>query len=159
MTSHNQYDDNDEPGEQTEEGTMSFLDHLDELRSRLVRIALFVGIGFVVCWIFSENIYNFLQVPVLAAMVEAKKKGDIALKDVPIAKLSDFIGKEVAFSFPGELRIGNALVTPGTTIKVKVEADPNGLPKLSTASPWLINTETVVTKATRSRVISILRRT
>jgi sec-independent protein translocase protein TatC len=143
MTSHNHNDD-EEPDEQAEEGTMSFLDHLDELRSRLVRIALFIGIGFVLCWIFSDKIYNFLQVPVLAAMVEAKKKGDTALKDVPIAQLSDFIGQEVAFSFPGELRIGNALVTPGTTIKVKVEAAPDGLPKLSTASPWLINTETVV---------------
>lgn len=123
---------------------MSFLDHLDELRSRLVRIALFVGIGFVLCWIFSDKIYNFLQVPVLAAMVDAKRKGDVALKDVPVAQLQDFVGKEVAFSFPGELRIGSALVTPGTTIKVRVEMGADGLPKLVTASPWLINTDTVV---------------
>ena len=132
-----------EPDEQSEEGTMSFLDHLDELRSRLVRIAMFVGIGFVLCWIFSDKIYDFLQVPVLAAMVDAKKKGDIALA-APVAQLSEFIGQEVAFSFPAELRIGNALVTPGTTIKVKVEAGPDGLSKLSTTSPWLLNSETVV---------------
>jgi sec-independent protein translocase protein TatC len=134
----------EELDDQTEEGTMSFLDHLDELRTRLVRIALFVGIGFVLCWVFADKIYDFLQVPVLAAMVEAKKKGDIALKDVSVAQLSDFVGKEVAFSFPAELRIGNALVTPGTTIKVRVEAGADGLPKLTTVSPWLINTETVV---------------
>ncbi|MEK6302567.1 MAG: twin-arginine translocase subunit TatC [Acidobacteriota bacterium] len=142
MTS-NKHTDDEEPDEQAEEGTMSFLDHLDELRSRLVRIALFVGIGFVLCWIFSDKIYNFLQVPVLAAMVEAKKKGDIPL-EAPVARLSEFIGQEVAFSFPAELRIGNALITPGTTIKVKVEAAPDGLPKLSTTGPWLLNTETVV---------------
>lgn len=143
MTTYSQIDD-DVTNEQTEEGTMSFLDHLDELRRRLIRIALFVGLGFVLCWIFSDKIYNFLQVPVLAAMVEAKKKGDVPLRDVAVAQVSDFIGKEVAFSFPAELRIGNALVTPGTTIKVKVETGPDGLPKLVTASPWLINTETVV---------------
>jgi sec-independent protein translocase protein TatC len=35
-------------------------------------------------------------------------------------------------------------VTPGTTIKVRVEPGPDGTPKLVTASPWVINTETVV---------------
>ena len=50
MTSRNHNDDED-LDDQTEEGTMSFLDHLDELRTRLVRIALFVVIGFVVCWV------------------------------------------------------------------------------------------------------------
>lgn len=143
MTSYSQtYEE--EPAEQIEEGTMSFLDHLDELRGRLIRIALFVGIAFVLCWLFSDKIYNFLQVPVQAAMIEAKKKGDIALKDAAISQLSDYIGKEVAFSFPAELRIENALVTPGTTIKVRVEPGPDGIPKLVTASPWVINTETVV---------------
>ena len=49
---------------------MSFLDHLDELRKRLIRSALFIAVAFVVCWVFSGYIYNFLQVPVLAAMRE-----------------------------------------------------------------------------------------
>ena len=56
----------------SEEGTMSFLDHLDELRKRLIRSAIFIAAAFVICWIFSKPIYNFLQVPVRAAMLEAK---------------------------------------------------------------------------------------
>jgi Sec-independent protein secretion pathway component TatC len=39
----------------SEEGTMSFLDHLDELRKRLVRIAIFIAVAFVVSWIFPTR--------------------------------------------------------------------------------------------------------
>jgi sec-independent protein translocase protein TatC len=143
MTSQKRYQEDDSE-EQVEEGTMSFLDHLDELRTRLVRIAVFIGVGFVVCWLFSDRIYDFLQVPVLAAMADAKRKGDIELKGAKVAQLSDFIGQEVTFSFPAEIKVGNALVTPGTTIKVRVETGSDGLPKLVTTSPWLLNSATVV---------------
>jgi sec-independent protein translocase protein TatC len=53
-----------EPEEET--GKMSFLDHLDELRRRLVRIVTYLGVGFLVCWYFHKPIYNFLAKPVLA---------------------------------------------------------------------------------------------
>ena len=66
MSTYSEVADENEP--LSEEGTMSFLDHLDELRKRLIRSALFIAVAFVTCWIFSQNIYNFLQVPVLAAM-------------------------------------------------------------------------------------------
>ncbi|HEX9636673.1 MAG TPA: twin-arginine translocase subunit TatC [Acidobacteriota bacterium] len=43
---------------------MSFLDHLDELRRRLIGCIIAVGIAFVICWTFSEQIYAFLQRPI-----------------------------------------------------------------------------------------------
>jgi sec-independent protein translocase protein TatC len=46
-----------------ESGKMSFLDHLDELRKRLVHIVAFIGIGFVASWFFSRPIFNFLAIP------------------------------------------------------------------------------------------------
>ena len=49
------------------EAQMSFLEHLDELRRRLVRIVLFVGLAFMFCWNFSDKIYNFLAVPIAIA--------------------------------------------------------------------------------------------
>jgi len=47
-----------------EAGKMSFLDHLDELRKRLVRIAIYLVAGFAACFYFSPQIYNFLAVPI-----------------------------------------------------------------------------------------------
>lgn len=44
--------------------TMSFLEHLDELRKRILHSAAAVGIAFVICWTFSEQIYRFLAVPI-----------------------------------------------------------------------------------------------
>ena len=41
----------------------SFVDHLTELRSRLVRSIIYIFIFFVICYTFAENIYNFLVQP------------------------------------------------------------------------------------------------
>ena len=47
---------------------MSFLEHLEELRQRLIRsvLALFVGTG--VCFYFADNIYGFLAKPAVSVM-------------------------------------------------------------------------------------------
>jgi sec-independent protein translocase protein TatC len=127
-----------------EEGAMSFLEHLDELRSRLVRIALFVMLAFVLCWIFSDKIYNFLQVPVRAAMIEANRESRFNLQGAEVGSLADYIGKEVAFVFTAETKIGNALIPVGTTIRVRVDQADDGVPNLVTTSPWVINTATVI---------------
>jgi sec-independent protein translocase protein TatC len=50
----------EEPG-----GKMSFLEHLEELRKRLIRIVTYIGIGFVACWFFHNQIYHFLAKPIL----------------------------------------------------------------------------------------------
>lgn len=66
-------DDDDEFAEDGNEETgskMSFLDHLDELRVRLVRVAYGLIIGFVICYIFKEQIYFFLTQPLQGAALE-----------------------------------------------------------------------------------------
>jgi sec-independent protein translocase protein TatC len=47
-----------------ESGKMSFLEHLDELRKRLVHIAAYIAVGFCVCWGFHKPIYDFLARPI-----------------------------------------------------------------------------------------------
>jgi sec-independent protein translocase protein TatC len=58
--------------EDSEGAKMTFLEHLDELRKRLVRIITYLGIGFVACFYFSPQIYHFLSVPILGALKGAK---------------------------------------------------------------------------------------
>ena len=42
---------------------MSFLEHLEELRQRLVRSVIAIFVGFIVCFYFSDNIYGYLAKP------------------------------------------------------------------------------------------------
>jgi sec-independent protein translocase protein TatC len=58
--------DREEPEDET--GKMSFLDHLDELRKRLVRIVTYLGVGFIVCWIYHKPIYRFIKRPIDASL-------------------------------------------------------------------------------------------
>ena len=50
----------------------SFVTHLTELRSRLVKSIIYFFIFFVICYFFAENIYNFLISP----YADAVKDGD-----------------------------------------------------------------------------------
>jgi sec-independent protein translocase protein TatC len=42
---------------------MSLMEHLDELRKRIVRSAIFLGLGFAVAWIFHDRLVDFIQAP------------------------------------------------------------------------------------------------
>ncbi len=58
------------PGKSGEEpesdaGKMSFLEHLNELRQRLVRIIAYTGAGFLACLYFHRQIYHFISAPIL----------------------------------------------------------------------------------------------
>lgn len=53
-------------------GKMSFLDHLDELRRRIIVAIAAVGISFVACWIFHEKIFDFLSVPITQHLGDRK---------------------------------------------------------------------------------------
>jgi len=54
---------NDEKVNQT-----SFVGHLTELRSRLVKSIIYLFIFFVICYFFAENIYSFLVAPYAEAV-------------------------------------------------------------------------------------------
>jgi sec-independent protein translocase protein TatC len=48
--------------------TMGFLDHLEELRRRLVYSIAAVVVGFFACWGFREKIYAVMQKPIMEAL-------------------------------------------------------------------------------------------
>ena len=47
---------------------MGFLDHLEELRKRLVYSIIAVGVGFGICWWKVERIYDIMQRPIMDAL-------------------------------------------------------------------------------------------
>src|SRR6267143_5455269 len=55
-------------------GQMSFLEHLDELRRRLIRSFIFIFVATSVCWFVSDRIYAFLAVPIEHALAEAQRR-------------------------------------------------------------------------------------
>jgi len=63
--------DIEEPEDET--GKMTFLEHLDELRKRLVRIASFVGIGFLGAFYFHRAIYAFISRPMTEVLPPGTK--------------------------------------------------------------------------------------
>jgi sec-independent protein translocase protein TatC len=72
-----QYTDNDEEELQEQEelhGQMSFLDHLEELRNRLIRMLIAVGVAFGVCWWQAGRISRIIQIPIAEAITGEKIK-------------------------------------------------------------------------------------
>jgi Tat protein translocase TatC len=53
-----------------DESKMSFLEHLEELRVRLIRSAAAVFVGMFICWFFRESILSFLLQPLYVAWAQ-----------------------------------------------------------------------------------------
>jgi sec-independent protein translocase protein TatC len=51
---------------------MGFLQHLEELRKRIIWSVAYIGIGFAVCWNYHEQIWNWIQKPVITALAANK---------------------------------------------------------------------------------------
>lgn len=49
-------------------GSMSFLEHLEELRRRVVYSFLYLAAGLSICWGFHEKIFAILQTPIAVAL-------------------------------------------------------------------------------------------
>ncbi len=71
-----------QPEPENESGKMSFLEHLDELRKRLVHVAVYIAIGFLVCWFFHKQIYDFLAIPITRLLPAGTKLAYTNVTDV-----------------------------------------------------------------------------
>lgn len=55
-----------------DEAKQPFMSHLEELRTRLIRSFIAIGITAVAAYVFSEEIFNFLTAPLKAALPEGE---------------------------------------------------------------------------------------
>lgn len=108
-------------------GQMSFLEHLDELRRRIVNSLIIVVIAFCFCWYFSGHIYNFLAIPVRQALSEAKRREVPIIgltgneKAFAITELKE--GETVKYVFDKPTKLGTSVVSAGTSVKAKIIID------------------------------------
>jgi len=65
----------------TDPDRMSFLQHLDELRARLLRVIAAVAAAFFLAWPVSDYIYDFLVIPVRQALPPGVKLAYTGISD------------------------------------------------------------------------------
>lgn len=133
-------------------GQMSFLEHLDELRRRLIRSILFVFIAFVLCWFVSDYIYNFLAIPIRRALAEAQERqlplggltGDERILSLDALQEGD-AGRYV---FAEATKLGSSVIPAGTSVQARVARDAQGRIGLFTDEP-IIAGPTVIPRGVR----------
>jgi sec-independent protein translocase protein TatC len=126
-------------GEEELGGQMSFLEHLDELRRRLIRSFIFIIIATTVCWFLSGPIYGFLAKPVERALADAQQRqvpiaGQTGTET--IAALTSLKENDTGrFVFPEETKLGTSLVPVGASVNARVYKDAEGKLALFTDEP------------------------
>ena len=71
------------PADESREGltAMSFLDHLEELRRRLIYSIIAVAVGFFACWKYHEFIFGYVQRPIMDALHRNGMAGKAGLSE------------------------------------------------------------------------------
>ncbi len=109
---------------------MSFLEHLDELRSRLIRSLAFVFLAATLCWFVSDRIYAFLAAPVNRALAEAQRRqvpvngltGNEKVLPLTAVKEND-LGRYI---FSEETKIGTSVIPAGSSVMARAAKDGQG---------------------------------
>lgn len=131
---------------------MSFLEHLDELRSRLMRSIAFVFLAATLCWFVSDRIYAFLAKPVERALAEAQRRqvpingltGGEKILPLTSVKEND-LGRYI---FSEETKIGTSVIPAGASVMARVAKDPQGQLALFTEES-LYSGNTIIPKGVR----------
>lgn len=110
--------------ERADTDRMSIMEHLEELRSRLLKAALSVVAGFVVAYGFSERIYDFLVIPARDALPEGTRLAYTGIADPFILYLKVALLAGLFISAPLVLTQLWLFVSPGLYRKEKKWAVP-----------------------------------
>ena len=131
---------------------MSFLEHLDELRRRLIRSFIFIFLATTLCWIFSDRIYAFLAVPVERALADAQRRqvpiaGQTGTEMIaPVTTLKE--NDSGRYVFAEETKLGSSLIPAGASVTARVVKDGQGKLALFTDEA-LFAGNTVIPKGVR----------
>jgi len=137
-----------------EKGKMGFLDHLDELRRRLIHSAIAIVCFFIIAWFFSERIYNFLQIPVIDAIERYNKVTPVNPTTAPPEPKE---GDIYLYTFPVQTKFSGATIPAGTTTQVKYKKTDGGKPSLVTSAPWLVGDSLIPADTTLPTTAEVLK--
>lgn len=128
--------DSSETKKEELDGQMSFLEHLDEFRKRLVKSVVIVLIAFMGCWFVSDRIYNFLAIPIQEAIAQQQNR------EIPVTGISgeekiltlDNLkeGDTGLYIFDQDTKLGVGFIPKGTSVQSKAANDGKGNLKLYT---------------------------
>ncbi len=111
-------------------GQMSFLEHLDELRRRIIRSVAFVFVALILCWFVSDRIYNFLSAPVNRALAEAAQR-PVALQGLtdgvqilPLRSVQE--GDAGRYVFDETTKLGLSVIPAGASVAARVARGADG---------------------------------
>jgi sec-independent protein translocase protein TatC len=129
-------------------GQMSFLEHLDELRTRLIRSIVFVVLAASVAWFVSAPIYNFLARPINRALADAQQQRQVTIaglngqvSTVPLSSLHQ--NDKVRYAFPELTRLGPVSIPAGATVMARVDKDSQGNLGVFTDEPLTAGNEII----------------
>ena len=83
MTTLDEGVEHEQPDKVVAAGTMTLSEHLRELRARLVKSAIAIGLGMVVGWIYYDPLFRFLSEPINQVIATAQAEG----RDVQVVVL------------------------------------------------------------------------
>ena len=114
-------DDDDEPVEKAE---MTLVEHLTELRTRLLRVVIAIGVVFVACFPFADELYTLLALPLIERLPEGSTMiaTEVASPFLTPFKLA-FIAA-VALTIPVALHQAWSFIAPGLYLKERRLALP-----------------------------------
>ena len=131
-------------------GQMSFMEHLDEFRRRLVISVVVVVVAFIACFYFaSRDIYNFLAVPIQEAIAQQQNR-EVPIKglagDEKVLTLDSLQENDTGlYVFDQDTKLGASFVPKGTSVPAKVARDGEGKLGIFSDQP-IFTSNSVVTK-------------
>ena len=108
----------------TDPNDMTFMGHLKELRSRIIRMFLFAGIILVCCLPFTNHIYAFVSAPLLELMPAGSSMIATEVASPFIAPLRVTIYSALIISLPYFLIELWGFISPGLYKKEKTFVGP-----------------------------------
>ncbi|HKV09662.1 MAG TPA: twin-arginine translocase subunit TatC [Thermoanaerobaculia bacterium] len=112
------------PPEPEELARMSLFDHLDELRKRIMYSLVGLVVTFVPCWIYVQEIFDFLERPILKLLPEGQKLAFLGVTDPFILYFKVAALAAVFLASPFLLFQLWAFIAPGLYRKEKLYAVP-----------------------------------
>lgn len=92
---------------------MSLVEHLEELRKRIIRVILILVVGFAICYSTGEHIAEFLMVPLRAALGEEGKIVYLGLLDKVLAQFQIAFWSSILLTSPLWFREVWLFIKPG----------------------------------------------